>query len=109
MNHQDSQKLSAEERVTGFRVDARYEFDVGQLNSSRDWVVGGYLSKRFGSESNDTNSASYIEDGYGIWLRAFMTDDSYLETRLSQLLTDTSTGSSVARNNQFSVLLGWEF
>lgn len=94
------------------RLAAQHAFDPGFVALPRRWLVGA-----FGEiEETEIDYSGFFgetvtENALGVWLRAFVTEEIFLETRATQINRETDDTFSIFEEEEtiFSVQIGWEF
>lgn len=93
----------------GLRVEALHSFDTGLSLLPRRWELRGfaqrdYLEFDYGGGFSD----EAIDTAYGGGLRAFVTEDLFLEARGSRLEREFDYGFT-QEETVYSLQIGWEF
>ncbi len=95
------------------RLSAQHAFDPAFQNLPNRWVVGGYAQAAVVTTDFGFGSETEIDRrSVGIWLRAFVLEDIYLEAGTNRILeeTDFGFGSTASRDEAiYTLQVGWEF
>jgi hypothetical protein len=101
--------FSTYETSTKLRLEALHTFDTGAQFLPRRWEARGWLLREDVEEGDSFGVFSeYTDTGYGIGLRAFVTDELFVEARGARLERDFDFGF-VEEDTVYSFQLGWEF
>ena len=97
--------------IAGARLTAQHAFDPGFLDLPNRWLVGGFADVEETAIANDFFRTDIEETSYGVWLRAFVVEDIYLELGASQLTQDTTSFgfTTTTEETVYTVQVGWEF
>lgn len=97
--------------IAGARLSAEHAFDPGIGRAPNRWVLGGFAGRERSDLDDGFFAREIVEDGYGLWLRAFVVEDVYLELGASQLARETTNFgfTTTEEENVFTVQIGWEF
>lgn len=97
------------ETTRSVRLEALHTFDTGAQFLPRRWEARGWLARQ-DVEAGDSFGPfnEYTDTGYGLGLRAFVTDDFFVEARGTRLERDFDFGF-VEQETVYSLQVGWEF
>lgn len=98
------------ETATTLRLEALHSFDTGWQALPRNWEARGWV-QRENRETGDIFGANDATDtGYGLGLRAFVTDAIFVEARSARLRSEDALGGFARPPETIhSFQLGWEF
>ncbi|MBY4891495.1 tetratricopeptide repeat protein [Rhodobacteraceae bacterium N5(2021)] len=90
------------------RLAAQHAFDVEWDNLPNRWVAGAFAE--MGQTEQDVGgiTTDFDEYSYGLWLRAFVFEDIYIETAAAQVHEDTTPGGT-REEMIYTFQVGWEF
>ncbi|OAN84496.1 hypothetical protein A8B78_06460 [Jannaschia sp. EhC01] len=90
------------------RLAAQHAFDVEWDNLPNRWVAGAFAE--IGQTEQDVGgiTTDFDEYSYGLWLRAFVFEDIYIETAAAQVHEDTTPGGT-REEMIYTFQVGWEF
>lgn len=93
------------------RLAAQHTFDVGIAALPRRWVVGGFGEvEKTHIDYDGTFEQDVDERAFGLWLTAFVTEEIFVETRVTQINCKTKDFFTVEdKETIMSIQLGWEF
>ena len=93
------------------RLSAQHAFDPDfQLLPNR-WVVGGFAEAGQIDRVISGATTQFDEQSYGLWMRAFVFEDIYIETTAAQVMEDTTIGGVTTTRDEliYTFQVGWEF
>lgn len=99
------------ETTRNLRLEALHVFDTGWQNLPRRWEARGWLTREM-VEQGDTTAVltEYTDTGFGVGLRAFLTDEFFVEARGARLDRDYDDAFTASeRETVYSLQIGWEF
>ncbi len=101
--------FSTYETSTTLRLEALHSFDTGWQALPRRWEARGWI-QRENVEQGDSFGmfGDFTDTGYGLGLRAFMTDELFVEARGARLEREDSFGFATPET-VYSLQIGWEF
>lgn len=93
------------------RLAAQHAFDVGWEALPNRWVVGGFAQAGQTEMILGGTPTDFDEHSYGLWLRAFVFEDIYIETAAAQVHEDALTGGITTTREEliYTFQVGWEF
>ena len=93
------------------RLAAQHAFDVGWDYLPNRWVAGAFAEAGEVEQTSSGTVTDFEEQSYGVWLRAFVFEDIYIETMAAQVYEDATTfGFTTTREEAiYTVQIGWEF
>ena len=92
------------------RLAAQHAFDVGWEYLPNRWIAGAFAETGETERVLSGATTTFAEQSYGLWLRAFVFEDIYLETAAAQVQEDTSGAVTGTREEMiYTVQVGWEF
>jgi hypothetical protein len=94
------------------RLSAQHAFDPAFQNLPNRWVVGGFAELARQTRDDGFGFETEIDRQlFGVWMRAFVYEDIYLEAGASQLFEDTDFGFGTDSREQtvYTFQVGWEF
>jgi tetratricopeptide (TPR) repeat protein len=93
------------------RLEALHSFDTGWTALPRRWEARGWVARQTVEEGDVFGIADdYTDRGYGLGLRAFVTEDLFVEARGSRLDRDfVDPVTTDERETVYSLQIGWEF
>jgi len=92
----------------GLRLEALHTFDTGADFLPRRWELRGFAQHDWVEADYGGGSDEYTDMAYGGGLRAFVTEELFLEARSSWLEREFDYGS-VDEETVYSLQIGWEF
>lgn len=93
------------------RLAAQHAFDVDWDNLPNRWVAGAFAEMGMREQTNTGVTTDFDDHGYGLWLRAFVFEDIYIETAAARVSEDALTGGITTTREEliYTVQVGWEF
>ncbi|GAB5446675.1 tetratricopeptide repeat protein [Gymnodinialimonas sp.] len=93
------------------RLAAQHAFDVGWENLPNRWIAGAFAEMGQTELVNGGTITDLEEHSYGLWLRAFIFEDIYIETAAAQVHEDAVTGGLTTTREEmiYTFQVGWEF
>lgn len=93
------------------RLAAQHAFDVGWEYLPNRWIAGAFAEAGQTEQSVGGVTTDFEEQSYGVWLRAFVFEDIYIETAAAQVHEDTISGGVTTTREEmiYTVQVGWEF
>lgn len=97
--------------TAGVRLSAQHAFDPDFSALPNRWVAGAFAETEESDISNVFTDTRIVEDSYGMWLRAFVYEDIYVEAAAAMIAQDqTNFGfTTTTEETVYSVQVGWEF
>jgi hypothetical protein len=99
------------ETTRSVRLEALHTFHTGWQNLPRRWEARGWLTRAMVEEGfGGTVSNEYTDTGFGLGLRAFLTDEFFVEARGARLDRDFDDAFTLPEQETvYSLQIGWEF
>ncbi len=93
------------------RLSAQHAFDPSFQVLPNRWVAGGFAQIGQAEQTVSGTVTDYDEQSYGVFLRAFVFEDIYIETAASQVFEDSTTGGVTTTREEliYTFQIGWEF
>lgn len=95
------------------RLTAQHAFDPGFQDLPNRWIVGGFAEvAQLNEGTGFFFDADTDRESYGLWMRAFVFEDIYVEAAASQITEQVSFGSFTSPATDetvYSLQIGWEF
>ncbi|MEJ6391784.1 tetratricopeptide repeat protein [Gymnodinialimonas sp. 2305UL16-5] len=97
--------------LQGLRISAQHAFDQSLIDVPNRWVVGAFGDFETAEASSAFSMSETDTDYYGLWMRAFMFEDTFVEISAAQVIQDvTQSGTTTTtEENIYTVQIGWEF
>lgn len=97
------------ETSTTVRLEALHSFDTGWQALPRRWEARGWIHREDVEQGNRFGIfGDFTDTGYGLGLRAYVTDALFVEARGAKLEREDSFGFTTPEN-VYSLQIGWEF
>ena len=97
------------EQTRGLRLEALHTFDTGWQVLPRRWEARAWALREMTEQGDDFGVFTELTDtALGLGLRAFVTDELFVEARGARLERDFSFGF-VEEETVYSLQFGWEF
>lgn len=101
--------FSTYQTTRSLRIEALHNFDTGWQVLPRRWEARAWALFASVEEGDDSGVFNdYDDTGYGLGLRAFVTDELFVEARGARLERDFDFGF-VDEETVYSLQVGWEF
>lgn len=93
------------------RLSAQHAFDPAFQVLPNRWVAGAFAEMGRTDMVTAGATTQFDEQSYGLWLRAFVFEDIYVETSAAQVTEDTLAGGTTTTREEmiYTFQVGWEF
>lgn len=93
------------------RLAAQHAFDIGWDALPNRWIAGAFAEMGQTEFISGGTTTDFDEYSYGLWLRAFVFEDIYIETAAAQVHEDAMTGGFTTTREEmiYTIQVGWEF
>lgn len=93
------------------RLAAQHAFDIGWEALPNRWIAGAFAEIGESEQILAGTPTQFDEQSYGLWLRAFVFEDIYIETSAAQVHEDAVTGGFTTTREEliYTFQVGWEF
>lgn len=93
------------------RLAAQHAFDVGWEHLPNRWIAGAWAEAGQAERIDGGTTTDIDEESYGVWLRAFVLEDIYIETTAAQVFEDSVTSGVTTSREEliYTFQVGWEF
>jgi tetratricopeptide (TPR) repeat protein len=109
LSRRDEDGTAVDRDLRQARLEAQFDIDAPLAGIRRDWEVGVDAALADLTVTGGGNARQDDLSRFGVSLRAFVTDDAYVQARIDRLDRRSTLAGFDADDTVFSLQLGWEF